>query len=269
MVPTGNFGNILAGYYAKRMGIPIDQLVVCTNENDVLHQFFETGIYKKKESHLTIAPSMDISISSNFERYLYYLSGESSTILASWMEKFESTGELRVSPDELEEAKSVFISSSTTKKQILETMRRIYKLDNYLLCPHSATAAFAVNLLKLNPSTTVCLATAHPAKFEDAIELALPYEQPPERPDQLNALFSLPIRVVSLPNSLRRVEMFIRSKLNQSESANAIDGAGGDEDSDELVPAERPPHMADMAVHLLGILGLGSIGLLVWMKSQN
>jgi threonine synthase len=93
-VPTGNFGDILAGYYAKRMGLPIDRLVVCANENDVLHRFLQSGTYRKDVAVLTIAPSMDISVSSNFERYLYYLSGEDPVVLSAWMDQFETTGEV-------------------------------------------------------------------------------------------------------------------------------------------------------------------------------
>jgi threonine synthase len=91
-VPTGNFGDILAGFYAKKMGLPVDKLVVCANENDVLHRFLETGIYHKIAATLTIAPSMDISVSSNFERYLFYLAGGNAETLASWMDSFESSG---------------------------------------------------------------------------------------------------------------------------------------------------------------------------------
>lgn len=92
-VPTGNFGDILAGYYAKRMGLPIDKLIICTNENDVLHRVMETGIYCKNPAVITIAPSMDISVSSNFERYLFHLSGDNSELLNGWMHEFETTGE--------------------------------------------------------------------------------------------------------------------------------------------------------------------------------
>ena len=111
-VPTGNFGDILAGYYAKRMGLPVDKLVVCTNQNDVLHRFLHSGVYSKAPAVLTIAPSMDISVSSNFERYLYYLSNENGELLAQWMNEFESSGELRVPADALAIARSEFHAST-------------------------------------------------------------------------------------------------------------------------------------------------------------
>ena len=215
-VPTGNFGDILAGFYAKKMGLPIGKLVICTNENDVLHRFLESGVYKKLPSTLTIAPSMDISISSNFERYLYYLAGESAEKLSEWMKLFESTGEISVPLDLLEVARSEFASVSSSKDNIIATMRETFDKYNYLACPHTATALFAVKTLGLLADETVCLATAHPAKFEEAVQLSLLEVAPTiPRPAELNALFDLPVRTTSLPNSLLEVQTFIREKLKK------------------------------------------------------
>lgn len=222
-VPTGNFGDILAGYYAKRMGLPIGKLVVCTNENDVLHRFLNTGIYKKIPSTLTIAPSMDISISSNFERYLYYLAGESSELLNRWMEIFETTGEVNIPVKLLESARLDFMSVSSTKENIIQTMRETFDKHNYLLCPHTATAVYAVKSLKLDPQTTVCLATAHPAKFEEAVNLALcDGRQVPNRPAELSVLFNLPVRTTALTNSLTRVQSFMREKTSKLKKSSNI-----------------------------------------------
>ncbi|CAN0343625.1 unnamed protein product, partial [Hapterophycus canaliculatus] len=91
-VPTGNFGDVLAGYYAKRMGLPVDRLVVAVNENDILHRFFSTGKYWREGVVPTLAPSMDICVSSNFERYLFHLSGDDGEVLAGWLKGFEATG---------------------------------------------------------------------------------------------------------------------------------------------------------------------------------
>jgi len=117
-VPTGNFGDILAGYYAKRMGLPVGRLVVCTNENDVLHRFLSEGVYSKRPARLTIAPSMDISVSSNFERYLYHLSGDNASKLAEMMRTFESTGEMTVPPNLLEVAREEFASHASSESDI-------------------------------------------------------------------------------------------------------------------------------------------------------
>jgi threonine synthase len=212
-VPTGNFGDILAGFYAKKMGLPVDKLVVATNQNDVLHRFLQSGTYKKNPAVLTIAPSMDISVSSNFERYLYYLSGENTATLASWMGQFESSGELSVPPQALQLAQSEFLSCSSDKSQILEMMTDVYTKENYLLCPHTATAFVACRKLKLPPESTVSLATAHPAKFEEAVQLALQNFTVPQPPEALAKLFALTTRSTFLPNSLPRVQAFMRDKI--------------------------------------------------------
>jgi threonine synthase len=213
-VPTGNFGDILAGYYAKRMGLPIDRLVVCANENDVLHRFLQSGVYRKSPANLTIAPSMDISVSSNFERYLYYLAGGSAETLASWMDIFESTGEVAIPPRLLEIARGELMSYSSSKDDIIQTMRDVFDKEKYLLCPHTATAMVAVNRLNLRTLRTVILATAHPAKFEEAVALALVDGRvTPPRPKILNDLFRLRTRTVHLPNALKDVEAFVRNKL--------------------------------------------------------
>lgn len=210
-VPTGNFGDILAGYYAKRMGLPIGKLVVATNENDVLHRFFETGDYSKAPCLMTIAPSMDISISSNFERYLLYLADENTTTLANWMSTFESTGKVSIDHSLLNKAKADFSSYSSNKESIVQCMIDVYKNDKYLVCPHTATSVVAVQKLNLLSPYTICLATAHPAKFEEAEKLALGYIPP--RPKELQALYSLPTRTTNMDNNLDMVKVFMNVKL--------------------------------------------------------
>ena len=220
-VPTGNFGDILAGYYAKRMGLPVDRLVVCANENDVLHRFLQTGVYRKNPATLTIAPSMDISISSNFERYLYYLAGGSAETLASWMDIFESTGEVAIPPRLLEIARGELMSMSSSKDDIITAMRDVFDKEKYLLCPHTATAIVAVNRLNLRTLRTVILATAHPAKFEEAVALALTDGRvTPARPKILNDLFRMRTKKSHLPKSLELVEKFVRDKIKAPTSSN-------------------------------------------------
>ena len=231
-VPTGNFGDILAGYYAQRMGLPVKKLIVCTNDNDVLHRFLQTGEYRKSPASPTLAPSMDISVSSNFERYLYYLADESPSVLRSWMSTFESTGVLQVPEDLLHRAREVFGSHATSEKVIVATMSTLYHEEKYLVCPHTATAvvglqAYAAilsagvspSLSPDKPPVHVCLATAHPAKFELAVQRAMTTigenEVAPPRPIELDALFNLPTRRVQLPNSLAAVEIFMRDTLNK------------------------------------------------------
>ena len=220
-VPTGNFGDILAGYYAKRMGLPIGQLMICTNQNDVLHRFFQTGEYRKAPAVATVAPSMDISVSSNFERYLYYLADESGEELAQWMQRFESTGVLTVSAAQLQRARHDFCSFAATGDVLVSTMTGLFDREGYLVCPHTATAVAGVqDFLRPHHGHTdaipVCLATAHPAKFEEAVRLALKgsTRTPPPRPAELEALFGQATRKTLLASSLAEVQAFVRQHVN-------------------------------------------------------
>mmetsp|Transcript_13298 Transcript_13298/g.12894 ORF Transcript_13298/g.12894 Transcript_13298/m.12894 type:complete len:514 (+) Transcript_13298:74-1615(+) len=214
-VPTGNFGDILAGFYAKKMGLPVEKLVVCANENDVLHRFLETGVYHKIAATLTIAPSMDISVSSNFERYLFYLAGGNAETLAGWMDSFESSGKIEVPKALLAVARSELLSYSSSKSDIILSMRSMFDQEDYLLCPHTATAAVAVRELGLPSSRTIILATAHPAKFEEASELALiDGRVTPPRPKTLNDLFGMPTKSTHLENNLKDIQRFVREKIS-------------------------------------------------------
>ena len=212
-VPTGNFGDILAGYYAKLMGLPIGRLIIATNENDVLHRFLKEGSYSKRPSRLTIAPSMDISVSSNFERYLYYLADRNAGTLASWMKTFESTGLLVLPEHLINVARSDFASHSSSESDIVTTMTSVWDNEKYLVCPHTATAVVAIRALGFQPATTVCLATAHPAKFEEAVGRALSASDIPPRPPLLEDTFHLPMRTVAMKASLSEVQKFMRGKL--------------------------------------------------------
>lgn len=172
-VPTGNFGDIVAGYYAKRMGLPINHLIVATNANDILHRFFAKGEYHKaKEVTPTCTPSMDIQVASNFERYLYYLSGEDSSVLLKWMNDFKNTGKLTVSGPSLAQAQSDFKSSSILQDGIESTITSYFKTHNYLMDPHTAVGVAAAHEHNANAPAhaIVCLSTAHPAKFGEIVD---------------------------------------------------------------------------------------------------
>ena len=133
VVPTGNFGNVLAGYYAKLMGLPIDKLIVGTNENDILHRFFSRGEYHSTEVKETLSPSMDIQISSNFERYLYDLTGNSSKQLQLWMDEFEQSGKLTVESNLQKKAQQDFASARVDDEEILSIIRKFHQDHKYLL----------------------------------------------------------------------------------------------------------------------------------------
>ena len=204
-VPTGNFGNVLAGYYARRMGLPIDKLVVGTNENDILHRFFCNGEYKQTEVKETLSPSMDIQISSNFERYLFELAGRSSEQLQSWMDDFESNGKLAFGNDLLKKAQNDFVSALVNDEEILEMVSRFNQENGYLLDPHSAVGVRAAEKNDIQ-TPVICLACAHPAKFGDAIRKALGSE--PELPDELSQLTNLETRIKTVaadPETIKQV----------------------------------------------------------------
>jgi len=191
-VPTGNFGDILAGYYAKRMGLPVGQLVVATNTNDILDRFFKTGKYEKHKVEQTHSPSMDIGISSNFERYLFYLFDEDSKRLRAAMDLFNTTGLLEVDARLLSRARQDFLSGMCSEAQTIETIASYFKRTGYTLDPHTACGVAAADQLRGamkqegDKHTTVVLATAHPAKFGAAVSKATGAQ--PALPPGLEAL---------------------------------------------------------------------------------
>ena len=208
-VPTGNFGDVLAGFYSKQMGLPVGKLIVATNENDILHRFFTKGTYHRESIHKTISPSMDICVSSNFERYLYHLAGNDPVKLASWMKDFEATHELTVTGDKLRQAQQDFDSARIDTTETLATIKEYNEKYNYVLCPHSAVGVAAIRQLSLISSATVCLATAHEAKFPDAVSRAV--EKLPTPPPQLANLGLLPTRRTDLPHNLQAVQDFVEN----------------------------------------------------------
>jgi threonine synthase len=189
-VPTGNFGDLFAGYLAKRMGLPVEQLILATNENDILVRFVQEGEYRPAAFRGTYSPSMDIQVASNFERYLYYLYGEDAEKVSGLMSEFGAKGFLRVPIADQERVRGDFAACSVQNDACLETIRQTYQAAGYLLDPHTACAVAAAGASGAG-EVTIALATAHPAKFNEAIELA-GLEQP--FPSEIAALFSLPQR---------------------------------------------------------------------------
>jgi len=224
-VPTGNFGDALAGYYAKAMGLPIDKILVATNENDILHRFFTSGKYWKKEVQATLSPSMDISICSNFERLLFDLAGRDPELLREWMEEFERTKKLTLPPPTLAKAREDFISCRVDQPAMIEVMLSFLRDYNYLLCPHSAVGVTAAKQLAMLNADTICLATAHHAKFLDATLKHFPLDEvdveeiEEEVPTQLRDLDHLPTRYVTLPASAYYVKKYVLQTLEGKDNA--------------------------------------------------
>lgn len=172
-VPTGNFGDIFAGYLAARMGFPISKLVVATNENDILTRFFQTGSYKVTDVVSTVSPSMDIQVASNFERYLYYCLGNDGAAVAARMNEFRKTGALSLSHTAPEGEPAWLAAGSAGKAETLASIRSTYQRHGYLLDPHTAVGYHMAQDWLDPDEPMICLATAHPAKFPEAIQEAL------------------------------------------------------------------------------------------------
>ena len=206
-VPTGNFGDIFAGYVAMRMGAPISRLILATNENDILARFFNTGVYCKGPVHQTSSPSMDIQVASNFERYLYYRTGADSAMVGALLERFAATGCLEVAGSD-----PCFTAGCATTAETAAAIRRYYRQFGYLLDPHTAVGVAVAERFLRPDEPMICLATAHPAKFPAAIHAAL--GQDVARHPQLAGLLDLPTRCTVLPASAAAVQEFIRQTLD-------------------------------------------------------
>jgi threonine synthase len=207
-VPTGNFGDIYAGYIAKKMGLPIDQLIIATNRNDILTRCLNTGIYGMETVQPTLSPSMDIQISSNFERLLFDLHGRDGKAMNDMMIRFRKDKKLALSPLAWNGFKAEFsacaISDADTKKTISET----YKATGELLDPHTAVGLAAGQRVRRDTATPmVVLATAHPAKFEGSVKDATGIH--PELPSHLNGLLDNKERFEVLPNDANAVKNLI------------------------------------------------------------
>jgi len=205
-VPTGNFGDILAGYLAQRMGLPIKKLILATNENDILSRFFNTGIYGMAGVVPTISPSMDIQVASNFERYLYYKVGQDAAQLTSLMAEFSQSGELCVSLDESGRVDGLFAAGRGTTASTLETIRRYQSLYGYVLDPHTAVGVLVGEDYLSSDVPTICLATAHPAKFTQAIIDAIGEEV---HHPTLDALADAETRCEAIANDIAAVKQYL------------------------------------------------------------
>lgn len=205
-VPTGNFGNIFAGYIARRMGLPIDKLILATNENDILHRFFTTGRYERGDVHFTVSPAMDIQVSSNFERYLYYQFGQDAKKVSEFMDSFLKKGTATVNFNTLN-FDDAFSTGCVSDEETLATIVECFESTGYLMDPHTAVGVHVAQGQRDESLPLVCMATAHPAKFDDVIRAGLP-EAEPTHPS-LEALKDLPSRKTQLPNDQGAVKAFI------------------------------------------------------------
>ena len=208
-VPTGNFGDVFAGYLAKKMGLPIERLVVATNQNDILHRALSLGEYATHGVTPTISPSMDIQVSSNFERALFDAYGRDGAAVAQLMDELKQGG-FHISQGALEALRGDFASGRAAEDQTAVMIARARAEMGELLCPHSAVGVHvAQDFLGATPMVT--LATAHPAKFPDAVEAATGIR--PALPPRMADLFDRPERMTRVENDLTAIETLIREAL--------------------------------------------------------
>ena len=211
-VPTGNFGDIFAGYIAREMGLPIADLVVATNQNDILHRCLTTGAYHKGAVHASISPSMDIQVSSNFERALYFAYGQDSNATKALMDDLAQGG-FDVGDDVLRTLQDTYKSGRVSEEETSATIKEFFTNTGELLCPHSAIGVRVAQALRDRATPMITLATAHPAKFPDAVEAATGVRPP--LPDHMADLFDRDERVTRISNDLEALKDIIKGGIAQ------------------------------------------------------
>ncbi len=208
-VPTGNFGDIFAGYIARKMGLPIDQLVIATNQNDILDRALKSGDYKTHGVKPSISPSMDIQVSSNFERALFDAYGRDGAAISALMGEMKSGG-FHISQGALQMLRDTFESGRCSEEETRTTIAHAYAKTGEILCPHSAVGV-KVAEEHLGVAPMITLATAHPAKFPDAVEAAMGLR--PALPARMADLFDRAERLTRVPNDLAALQALIRERI--------------------------------------------------------
>lgn len=218
-VPTGNFGDILAGWVAKRMGLPVERLTIATNSNDILPRTLASGVYEMRGVQATTSPSMDIQISSNFERLLFEAHGRDGAAVRRLMQSLQQSGRFEIGPEPLARIRSEFEATALSESEIAAEIRQTWTESGYLADPHTAIGIGAARqkLARDAATPTIVLGTAHPAKFPAAVKAASGVE--PVLPAHLADLMERKERVTLLPNDLAAIETFVR------EHARAVRGA--------------------------------------------
>ena len=209
-VPTGNFGDIYAGYVAKKMGLPINKLIIATNNNDILKRVFDTGIYKPLKVKHTISPSMDIQVASNFERLIFDICSCDSNETLKLMNDLNERGELTLKKENLNKIHASFFSGSLSEEETRLVIGEIYKKEGTLIDPHTAVAVGIANKVSLEGDIVV-LGTAHPAKFSDVVMKET--SKKPELPENLKEILNQKEKFEELPNDLKKVKDYILDRV--------------------------------------------------------
>jgi threonine synthase len=220
-VPTGNFGDVFAGYAAKAMGLPAERLVIATNENDILYRAWSTGMYTLADVVATTSPSMDIQISSNFERFLFEASGRDAAYVRGKMNSLRQSRSIGLG-EAMVPYRESFVAERVDEAAVADCIRKVKAESGYLLDPHSACGVVAARKAMTSESRhipRVALATAHPAKFPDAMQ-AITGERP-GLPPRLASLMSDPERITVLPNDLAAIQRFVEDRARARQGAAA------------------------------------------------
>ena len=209
-VPTGNFGDVYAGYLAKKMGLPINKLIVATNQNDILHRAISKGSYEVENVSETLSPSMDIQVASNFERLLYDLNDCDDSQTIDVMKNIREKGKYTIDQNKLDKININFLSSRMSEEEVLKTIEEVYEKYNIVLDPHTAIGYGAFDKINLNGNNIV-LATAHPSKFPDAIKKAINLEE--DLPKELIFVMEEKENYDILDNDVEKIKQHIKERI--------------------------------------------------------
>ena len=209
-VPTGNFGDVYAGYLSKKMGLPINKFIVATNKNDILHRAISNGNYEAESVSETNSPSMDIQIASNFERLIYDLNNCDDDETRKIMHGIKEKGKYIISKDKMEKINKDFLSASMSENEILDTIKEVHIKYDIILDPHSAIGFGSLNKVNLEGNNIV-LATAHPCKFPEAIDKSIGIK--PDLPDELKYVMDEKENYDIISNNLSKTQQYIKEKI--------------------------------------------------------
>tara|TARA_Y100000590_G_scaffold160289_1_gene183755 strand:- start:20 stop:1399 length:1380 start_codon:yes stop_codon:yes gene_type:complete len=209
-VPTGNFGNIYAGYIAKKMGLPIDKLIIANNKNDILNRVVTTGVYKPLKVEHTLSPSMDIQVASNFERLVFDICSCNADRIIKLMQELNEKKEFKLKEEEVKKIQESFQSESINENETKSIIEKLYKSQNILIDPHTAVGFGASNKISLKGHVVV-LGTAHPSKFFEAVFKETGVK--PELPDSLKKILNEKEEYEKLPNNIQNVQNYILQKV--------------------------------------------------------
>ena len=209
-VPTGNFGDVYAGYLSKKIGLPIGKLIVATNQNDILHRAISKGQYKVNSVVETLSPSMDIQVASNFERLIYDINDQDTDKTNKIMQSIKDEKKYLIEEKELKKIKKDFVSETISEQELLSCIKKVYENHKIIIDPHTAVGLGALEKINL-AGKNIVLSTAHPCKFPEAIKKAINIKS--ELPDNLNYILNKKENFVVMNNDIKEVKKYILNKL--------------------------------------------------------